>query len=68
MTVHCCYRIVAAQQHSSIVIVHPGQDVKLSCDVRPSGNGSVAWVINGMPPYVVSAIRNGIVPGYTLTI
>ena len=61
MTVHYCYRIVAAQQHSSKVMAHPGQDFELSCDVTPSGNGSVTWVINGMPPYELSAVCNGIV-------
>ena len=62
MSVHYCYFIVAAP---SIVITHPGQDVELLCDVTPSGNGSVAWIINGIPPHQLSAIRNGIVHGYT---
>ena len=65
MTVHYCYCIVVAQQHSSTVIAHPGQDVKLLCDVTPSGNGSVAWVINDREPHGLSAIHNGIVSGYT---
>ena len=65
MSVHYCYFIVAAQNHYSIVIAHPGRGVELLCDVTPSGNGSVAWVINDMPPYELSAIRNGIAPGYT---
>ena len=67
--VHCeciyCYFIVAAQNHSSIVIAHPDQDVELLCDVTPSGNGSVAWIINDRGPYGLSAIRGGIVSGYT---
>ena len=64
VTVHFCC-IVTAQQHSSIVIAHPGQDVELSCDVTPSGSGLVAWAIGNTGPYGLSAIRNGIVPGYT---
>ena len=65
MSVHYCYFIVAAQQHYSTVIAHPGQDVELLCDVTPSGNGSVAWVINRMPPHELPAIRGGTVSGYT---
>ena len=34
------------------------------CTVTPSGSGSVAWVINRMAPHGLSAIRNGIAPGY----
>ena len=64
MSVSYCYFIVAAQNHYSIIIAHPGQDVELLCDVTPSGSGSVAWVINGRQPYGLSAIRNGIVSGY----
>ena len=60
-----CYFIVVAQQGSSTVIAHPGQDVELLCDVTPSGNGSVAWMINNKGPHGLSAIRNDIVPGYT---
>ena len=65
MSVHYCYFTVAAQNHSSVVIAHPGQRVELLCDVTPSGNRSVAWVINGMRPYELPAIRGGIVPGYS---
>ena len=65
MSVHYCYFIVVAQQGFSIVIAHPGQDVELLCDVTPSGNGSVSWVINGMGPHGLNSISNGIVPGYT---
>ena len=61
MSVSYCYFIVAAP---SIVIAHPGQDVELLCDVTPSGNESVAWVINGMRPYEINAIHGGIVSGY----
>ena len=65
MSVSYCYFIVAAQNHYSIIIAHPGQDVELLCDVTPSGNGSVAWVINHMVPYELPAIRGGTVLGYT---
>ena len=65
MNVHYRYFIVVAQQGYSTVTAHPGQDVKLLCDVTPSGNGSVAWMIDRMGPYGLSSIRNGIVPGYT---
>ena len=65
MSVSYCYFIVAAQNHSNIVIAHPGQDVELSCDVTPSGNGSIAWVINHMVPHGLSATHGGIVSGYT---
>ena len=60
-----CYSIVTAQQVPGIVIAHPGQDFELLCTVTPSGSGSVAWIINSMTPHRLSAIRNGIVPGYT---
>ena len=52
MSVNYYYFIVAAQNHYSIVIAHPGQDVELLCTVTPSGNGSVAWVINGHMNYL----------------
>ena len=65
MSLHYCYFIVAAQNHSSIVIAHPGQDVELLCDVTPSGNRSIAWIINGMRPHGLSAIRGGIVSEYS---
>ena len=65
MSVHYCYFIVAAP---STVIAHPGQDVELLCDVTPSGNGSVAWIINDRGPYGLSAIRGGIVSGYTINL
>ena len=65
MTVHYCCCIVTAQQHSSTVIAHPGQDIELLCDVTPSGSGLVAWAIDNSGPYGLSAIRGGIVPGYT---
>ena len=65
MSVHYRYFIVVAQRGFSIVTAHPGQDVELLCDVTPSGNGSVAWMINSMVPHGLTAIRNGIVPGYT---
>ena len=65
MNVHYRYFIVVAQQGFSTVIAHPGQDIELLCDVTPSGNGSVAWIINRMVPYGLSSIRNGIVSGYT---
>ena len=65
MSVHYCYFIVVAQRGFSTVTAHPGQDIELLCDVTPSGNGSVAWIIDGMRPYQVGAIRGGIVPGYT---
>ena len=65
MSVHYRYFIVVAQQDFSTVTAHPGQDIELLCDVTPSGNGSVAWVIGMMGPRGLSSIRNGIVPGYT---
>ena len=65
MTVHYCCCIVTAQQHSSTVITHPGQDIELLCDVTPSGSGSVAWAIDTSGPYGLSAIRSSIVSGYT---
>ena len=68
MSVRYCYYIVAAQQHSSVVIAHPWQDVELLCDVTPSGNGSVAWIINDRGPYGLSSIRNTIVSGYTINL
>ena len=57
-----------AQQGPGIVIAHPGQDVELLCDVTPSGNGSVAWIMDRMGPYGLNSIQNGIAPGYTTTL
>ena len=65
MSVNYRYFIVVAQRGFNTVTAHPGQDVKLLCDVTPSGNGSVAWEINSMGPHGLNSISNGIVPGYT---
>ena len=65
MSVHYRYFIVVAQQGFSTVIAHPGQNVELLCDVTPSGNGSVAWMINNRGPHGLNSIHNGILPGYS---
>ena len=64
-----CLFIVDTQETEdpTIVIVHPaGQDVKLLCGLRqPSGDESVAWIINSMTPQGINVIANGRVNGYT---
>ena len=63
----CLYFIVTAQEGPGIVIVHPaGQDVELLCTVmRSNDNEQVAWTINHGGLYTPSALRNGIVAGYS---
>ena len=57
------YFTVTAQEGPGIVIVHPtGQDVELLCTVK---SGRAAWLINYSKPYGMSALRNGIVKGYS---
>ena len=57
------YFTVTAQEGPGIVIVHPtGQDVELLCTVK---SGRAAWLINYSKPYGMSALRNGILKGYS---
>jgi len=53
--------IVAAQLGPGRVIVHPGQDVELLCNIT----GGTAWRVNGRGPYGISALRNGIISGHS---
>ena len=56
---------VTAQQGPGIVIVHPGQNVVLSCTVTPSGSQTAAWLINHGAIYTVQQLHNGILTGYS---
>ena len=56
--------IATAQQSSSTVIAHPGQNVELLCNVTPSGSQTVAWIINHVV-YTVQQLHNGILTGYS---
>ena len=57
---------VTAQEGPGIVIAHPGQDVELLCNVtRTSTNELVGWIVNLGGPYGISALRGGILTGYT---
>ena len=57
--------VVLAQQGSSTVTAHPGQDVELLCTVTPLGNQTAAWIINNGRVYTVQQVHNGIVTGYS---
>ena len=61
-----CYT-VTAQEGPGIVIAHPGQDVELLCNVTSTSQGT-GWLVNNMGPYRISAIRSGILTGYTATL
>ena len=61
--VYCCFT-VAAQQGSSTVIAHPGQDVKLLCTMTPSGSQTAVWIINDIV-YTLQQLHNGILIGYS---
>ena len=68
-TAHTLYGIlflfvVLAQQGSSTVNAHPGQDVELLCTVTPSGSQTTAWIINYVV-YTVQQLHNGILTGYS---
>ena len=57
---------MTAQEGSSIVIAHPGQDVELLCTITEnSANEGIAWLVNNLGPYSVNALRNGILIGYS---
>ena len=57
---------VAAQENLTVVIAHPSQDVELLCTVTVTSGQTAAWLINmTMRPYRISAIHDGILPGYT---
>jgi len=51
---------VTAQEGPGTVIVYPGQDVELLCNVT----GGTAWLVNTVP-YGINALLNGILPGYS---
>ena len=54
------YTVAAAQER---VIVHPGQDVELSCSLGQPTN--IGWLVDNMEPHGVSSLRNGILTGYS---
>ena len=58
------YFTVTAQQNSSIVIAHPGQDVELLCTVILSDGQTAAWVIDHIP-YTVQFLHNDILAEYS---
>ena len=61
--------IVTAQEGPGIVIAHPGQDVELLCTVTESLDSlTIGWLVNNEGPYRISALRNGILTGYTATL
>ena len=47
------------------VIIHPGQDAELLCNVTSSEVQSVSWLINDMRQYGVNALLNGILAEYS---
>ena len=55
---YVCY--LTAASHTN-VIAYPGQDVELTCNVT---GGTASWFINGLGPYSVSQLFNGMVTGY----
>ena len=66
---NCISYTVATQEGPGIVLAHPGQDVELLCTVTvTAGNQAAAWLVNNVGPYGISALRNGILPGYTTTL
>ena len=48
-----------------IIIVHPGQDVELLCNVTPSDSQTAAWVIDNGAPYTVQRLHNDTLAGYS---
>ena len=65
----CCYFTVSAQGEAQegpgIVIAHPGQNVRLLCDVASSGDKTVAWIINNGVIHTVRQLHSGILTGYS---
>ena len=65
----CQFTVATAQEGPGIVIAHPGQDVELLCTVTEcSTSQTTGWLVNNMGPYRISAIRSGILTGYTATL
>ena len=63
-----CKFTVAAQEGPGIVIAHPGQDVELLCTVTEnSASLTTGWLVNNIP-YRRSALRSGILAGYSGTL
>ena len=58
-----CYFSVTAQQGPDIVIAHPGQNIQLLCDIKPSEGETAAWLIDTVV-YTVQRLHNGILNGY----
>ena len=72
---HILYTVTAAaaQEVPGIVIGYTGQDVELLCSLNMTlqyhdrSRSIAAWMVNNMGPYRMSAIRSGILTGYTAT-
>ena len=56
---------VAQGASYGVVIAHPGQDVKLLCNVTPSDGQTAAWIINDGVIYTIQQLHNGILTGYS---
>ena len=65
---NCNFYTVAAQEGPGIVIAHPGQDVELLCTVTVTGNQVVAWLVDNMGPYRITALRSGILIRHSATV
>ena len=59
------YYTVAASQER--VVVHPGQDVELSCSFGETTESkqSIGWLVNYQGPYGVNSLRSGLQDGYS---
>ena len=58
--------IVDAQDRSTTVTAHPGQDVELMCNVTGHySNQTTAWLLNHVGPYTPIQLHNGFVTGYS---
>ena len=57
--------MVTAQEGPGIVIVHPGQDVTLLCNVTLLEYHTAAWLINHGIVYTVQRLHSGVLTGYS---
>ena len=61
---------LAAQEARNIFIVHPGQNVKLSCSLANTTENRqiIGWLVDHNGPYRVNSLRSRILAGYSSNI
>ena len=59
--------MTAAQEGHNTVIAHPGQNVELLCSIGETTGGmhNIGWLVDGIGPFGVNSLLNGILDGYS---